>query len=330
MRNYLSKYFNLPFKKRIFFLCFLFLSGMQGYAQDRAAPNIRVHAAIDTQQIKIGEQLHLTLQAVTDSGVSGFNWAVVPDTFNHLMVVARSPLDTFKDKGHVIYQKRYTLTGFDSGQWYIPSFQFHAVNQKDTAGTAFLHTDSIPLYVHTVPVDTTKPFQPIKEIRSVPFNLMDYWPYLLGGLVLLLIVLFFVFVYKKKTKPKTEKRIPEVPPYDQAVKELQILENEKLWEKGKVKAYYSRLTDIVRWYIQRQYHINAMEQTSDELLEKIRPITILNQRHKDLQYILQTADLAKFAKLLPQPEEHENCMRKARDFIEWTKPRPQKEENKEK
>jgi hypothetical protein len=70
-----------------------------------------------------------------------------------------------------------------------------------------------------------------------------------------------------------------------------------------------------------------MEQTSDELLENIKPVTRLNQQRNNLQYILQTADLAKFAKLQPQPEEHESCMKKAYEIIEWTKPAPEKEEN---
>ncbi len=292
--------------------------------------HIHVHAALDTQQIKIGEQLHLVLQAIKDSGAPDVVWPAVPDSFNHLIVVAQSPLDTLAQKSRILYQKSYTLTGFDSGEWYIPSFQFHTVTQKDSLGKENLRTDSLALFVHTVAVDTTKPFKPIKEIRAVPFNLLDYWKYIMGGLIVLLVVLYFIFFYKKKTKPKQEKTVPQIPPYEQAAKGLDQLEKEQLWQKGEIKTYYSRLTDILRLFIQRQYQINAMEQTSDELLEKIKQVTRLNQRRADLNYILQTADLAKFAKLQPSREEHEGCMEKARGVVEWCKPQPEKEETKEK
>lgn len=331
MKHISSKYFYAHAGICIFITVFLWY-GIIGIRQAGAqAPHhVSVHAAIDTQQIKIGEQLHLTLQAIKDSGAPEIVWATVPDTFNHLMVISQTPIDTLEQNGSIIYQKSYTLTGFDSGEWHIPSFQFHTVAEKDTSNRENLRTDSLALFVHTVAVDTTKPFKPIKEIRTVPFNLLDYWPYILGGLVVLLILLYFLFYYKKKTKPQKEKPVPQIPPYEQAITGLNKLEKEQLWQQGEIKTYYSRLTDILRLFIQRQYHINAMEQTSDELLQKIKDVTQLNQKRDDLQYILQTADLAKFAKLQPAPEAHENCMGKARSLVEWCKPQPQKEEVKEK
>lgn len=327
MKIKLNKYFIYKQKNRpgiVVFLLFMFSIWQPLYAQNK--DNLSVHASVDTMQIKIGEQLHLTLQAVTDADNPGVGWATIPDTFNHLMVVSRSPVDTIKNKEQLIYQQKITLTGFDSGRWYIPSFRFHPLTIKDSSEPENYKTDSLAIFVHTVQVDTTKPFRPIKEIRVVPFNLWDYWPYLLCGFIILLVILFFVFIYKKKNKSPEEENIPQEPPYDQAVKNLRSLENAMLWQKGEVKEYYSRLTDILRLYIQRQYHIHAMEQTSDELLDKIKQVTRLNQQREPLRYILQTADLAKFAKLMPLPEEHEGCMTKARNFIEWTKPQPEKEE----
>ena len=298
------------------------LMGLKVTAQAQSMAPLEVHAALDTQQIRIGEQFHLILQAITDSTTGGVQWAAVPDSFNHLMVVDRSKVDTIAHGKRVIYQQRYTLTGFDSGRWYVPTFVFHGIRAAGTDSAQGYQTDSLPIFVHTVAVDTTKPFQPIKEIRTVPFNLWDYWPYLLAGLVIVLIVLFFVFVYKRKKRPEKIKTEPEIPPYEQAVKGLQSLEAEKLWQQGAIKEYYSRLTDILRLYIQRQYQVNALEQTTDELMEKIKPVTQLNQQRNNLETILQTADLAKFAKLQPTPEEHESCMHKAKEIVEWTKPQP--------
>lgn len=296
-------------------------------AQEKA-PKINIRAGLDTDQIKIGEQIQLTLRVNTDKNSDSFTWANIPDTFNHLMVVDRTPLDTIVQGQQVIYSQKYTITGFDSGRWEIPAFQFHPVHIVDSSVLETYQSNPLSVMVHSVKIDTTQPFKPIKQIREVPFNLLDYWPYLLAVLVLLLVILYFVFFYKKKEKRAKKKIIPEDPPYEQAVKHLLDLEKKGLWKKGETKEYYSELTDILRLYIHRLYEINALEQTSDELLEKIKKITRLNQKREDLKYILQMADLAKFAKLSPLPEEHEVCMNKAKSIVEWNKPQPEKEEDK--
>lgn len=335
--------------KRSIFICRLFLSfiacffifikaeaqtlsqaqGALRQAQgDEQAP-VTLQAKIDSQSIKIGQQFQLTLQAIANDSTLQLQWAQVPDTFNHLLVVNKSKRDTLKNAGKTIYLQKYTLTSFDSGRWKIPAFNFQVITQGNAASDT-LTTDSLAIRVNTVPVDTTKPFKPIKEIREVPFNLWSYWPYLLAGLIILLVLIYFIFFYKKKKKPEAEKAIPQEPPYEQAIKNLHILEDEKLWQHGEIKPYYTRLTDVLRLYIERQFKVNAMEQTSDEILENVKPVTRLNQQRNNLQYILQTADLAKFAKLQPQPEEHELCMKKAYEIIEWTRPVPEKEENTEK
>lgn len=300
----------------------------QNVQKDKQAP-VSLQAKIDSPSIKIGQQFQLTLQAaIKDSGIQ-LNWAQVPDSFNHLLVVDKSERDTVKKGNEIIYSQKYTLTGFDSGNWTIPAFNFPFITAENSTSDS-LSTDSLLIQVNTVPVDTTKPFKPIKEIRQVPFNIWNYWPYILAGLIILFLLIYFIFFYKKKKKTEAEEVIPQEPPYEQAIKNLRDLENKKLWQQGEIKHYYSRLTDVLRLYIERQFKINALEQTSDELLEKIKPVTRLNQQRNNLQYILQTADLAKFARLQPQPEEHEACMKKAYEIVEWTKPVPEKEENTEK
>lgn len=281
-------------------------------------------ATIDSTTIKLGEQFHLNLQVTSDAGLH-LAWAEIPDSFNHFLVVERGKIDTLNQQGKSIYQQQITLTSFDSGYWYVPTFDFKIISGDSAVTSPSLVTDSLLVQVNTVPVDTTKAFRPIKQIRSVPFNILAYWPYLLGGLVVLLLLIYFIFLRKKKIKIIPEKVIPKEPPYEQAIESLHKLEKEELWQHNEVKSYYTRLTDILRLYLERQFQINAMEQTSDELLQNIKPVTKLNQQQNNLKYILQTADLAKFAKLQPLPEEHETSMRKAYEILEWTRPKPEED-----
>jgi hypothetical protein len=276
-------------------------------------------ATLDSASILIGEQFHLTLQA--DPAGRRLLWAEIPDSFDHLLVVGRGKIDTVQQEGHSLYRQRLTLTGFDSGQWKVPAFAFRVVRGDSAHTLPSLTTDSLFIRVNTVAVDTSRPFRPIKQIRGVPFNILAYWYYILGGLVLLALLAYLIFFRKKKTERKPEKTVPAEPPYEQAMKSLHGLEAEKLWQQNRVKDYYTRLTDILRLYIERQFSVKAMEQTTDEILRDIRPVTRLNQQQDNLRYILTTADLAKFARLQPAPEEHEASLRKAYELLEWTRPR---------
>lgn len=306
------------------FFCFIVLPV---FSQNQISEK-QVKATTDSSTIKIGYQFHLTLQASATPSQQ-LVWPQIPDSFDHFLVVNRSKIDTLRQTGNNIYRQRITLTNFDSGYWKIPAFSFGMVSGDSAVTSAALTTDSLFINVSTVPVDTARPFKPIKQIIGVPFNILAYWPYILGGLIILAILIWLIFFRKKRTIEKPEKIIPQEPPYDQAIKKLHALEEEKLWQHNEVKLYYTRLTDIVRLYIQRQFGINAMEQTSDELLQKIKPITKLNQQKNNLQYILQTADLTKFAKLQPVQEDHEVSMKKAYEIVEWTRPKKEEQMNKE-
>lgn len=310
-----------------YFLCcvILILACSQVFAQQQKLSGSSAKATADSAAIKIGEQFYLHLKVNADKDLP-LIWPAVPDSFNHFLVVEKGPIDTVDQQGTLLYQQKILLTSFDSGNWEIPSFSFRVKSGDTTIAPPTLITDSLAVLVNTIPVDTAKPFEPIKQIRSVPFNILAYWPYLLGSLIILLLLVYFIFIKKKKIKLIPEKVIAQEPPYEQAMKSLQLLEKEKLWQHNEVKIYYTRLTDILRIYIERRFQVNAMEQTSDELLKRIKPVTKLNQQHDNLRYILHTADLAKFAKLQPLPEEHERSMQKAYEIVEWTKPKPEDEQ----
>lgn len=323
MRKNFFKYIFTSLVLSVFFCLFAW----PVFAQN-AVPGKQATATVDSSTIKIGEQFLLTLQASANASQQ-LIWPQVPDSFDHIVVVDRSRIDTLRQGDGNIYKQQIRLTGFDSGYWKIPAFSFGIVSGDSAVTSPALTTDSLFITVNTVPVDTTKPFKPIKQILSVPFNILAYWPFILGGIIVLAILVWLIFFKKKKRIEKPEKIIPQDPPYEQAIKNLHALEEEKLWQHHEVKLYYTRLTDILRNYIQRQFGVNAMEQTSDELLQKIKPITKLNQQKNNLQYILQTADLAKFARLQPQPEEHEASMKKAYEMVEWTKPKEEEQNNNE-
>lgn len=281
-----------------------------GFAQPDAVTTTR----LDTRQIMVGDQARLFIEVKNKPQQGTLYWATIPDTFNHLEVVERGKIDTLQTGDAVTYKQRLLITGFDSGMFRVPSFAFPL---KSANGDSFyVQTDSFDLLVQTVAVDTTKAFKPIKNIIYVQPSWLDYIWYIVGALVLIVLVVVIVVLIMKRKKPELVKEEgPKETLQEYSLRLLSELEVKQLWQNQQVKEYYVELTDIVRTYIEARFNTPAMELTTDELLHKVQLHRELIPYHGLLNIILRTADLAKFAKAQPLPQEHIDAMDKAKQLI---------------
>jgi len=276
-------------------------------------------ARLDPRQIVVGDQARLFIEVHSDPAAGRLQWAAIPDTFNGLEIVERGRIDTVKQGGATVYKQRLIITGFDSGVFRVPAFVFPIVPNTGDAYT--VQTDSFDLLVQTVAVDTTKAFKPIKGIMYVKPSWLDYIWYIIGAvvfLVLVVAVLIYFLRHKKAAPPPPAGPVETLQ--DHTLRLLTELDAKQLWQKKQVKEYYVGLTDIVRNYIEARFQTTAMELTTDELLYKVQLHRELQPYHDALADILHTADLAKFAKAEPLPQEHTNAMDKARRFVDSSRP----------
>jgi hypothetical protein len=185
-------------------------------------------------------------------------------------------------------------------------------------------TKALAFQVFTMKIDTTKGPVDIKPPYSAPVSLKEVTPYILG-IILIAAILFFIFYYikwKKKNVPlfrKPEK--PLEPAHIIALRELDRIKAQKLWQSEKIKQYYSEVADTVRAYIENRFDIPAMEQTSAETIgvfkqnKELIDGTSLDQ----VQHILSLADLVKFAKYTPLPDDNNLTLMNAYFFVNQTK-----------
>ena len=101
---------------------------------------------------------------------------------------------------------------------------------------------------------------------------------------------------------------------------LSQLRDEKLWQEGREKEYYTHLTDILREYLFGRFGIQAMEMTSSQILSILRSNQETKVLNKQMKEILEMADFVKFAKVKPTPDDNEAAMRNAVAFVEETRP----------
>jgi large-conductance mechanosensitive channel len=281
-----------------------------------------VKAFTNERKIVIGDQVHLFLEVKPASKSDKVQWTAMPDSIHGLEIVEKGKIDSVADGTSYTLKQKLLVTGFDSGRFYIPAFHFQVTTNGQTSQYA---TDSMPIDVQTVAVDTSKAFKPIKDIVAVKFSLLDYWKEILAGVVLIGFIVFLVwyFVKNKNTKvPEKQTKAPPEKAHEKALRLLSELKAKQYMQQGKGKEYFTEMSDIVRTYLEERFAITAMEQTTDELLSLLKKQTDnkaeLRKVRPELKTILRTADLAKFAKANPLPDEYEACYAAAQEVIRRT------------
>jgi len=194
------------------------------------------------------------------------------------------------------------------------------------------------LSLKVMPVDVSKmqDINDIKPVEDVPFNLLDWLPdYWWAWLIALLLIGAGTWIYikfhKKGVNPlKPRKR--RLPPYEEAMYNLQRLKDAQLWQKGQEKEYFTGLTDILRVYIDRRFDINAVEMTSSQIIDTLKRNEETRAVNEQLEMILEVADIVKFANARPLADDNEVAYQRAVNFVEATRPvvQPVKEEEKKK
>lgn len=310
-------------RNSIFYSVFLLLAalaaGYNGFAQNEA----KVTSRTDANKIMIGDQLRLFIEVQHDNTKSRVQWAYIPDTFNHLEVIEKGRIDTVKKGDIVTYKQRLLVTGFDSGMYMIPALVFPVIPNNGTSYT--VQTDSFALLVQTVAVDTSKGFKGIKGIMEVKSTWMDYIWLIAGGILFILLIVFVILYFVRNKKAPAPVIVPQGPKetlQEKAIRMLREVEQQELWQKDKVKEYYTQLTDVLRLYIEERFRTPAMELTTDELLYSARKHKEMHAQMELLSNILYTADLAKFAKAQPLPHEHTAALEHAIQFVNNTKAAP--------
>lgn len=232
-------------------------------------------------------------------------------------VVKDLVLDTLSLKDEIsTLRAKVLLTSYDSGSYILPP---PVILYSTPAGDIdTLKIDSKALYVNNLQIDTTS-FSPydIKKQEKYPFSFKQILPAILWiffSLLALIIIVFLIVRYKKR---KAQARFAD-PPHIVALKKLEKLRSEKLWQSGREKSYYSGITDTLKEYIDKSYKIGAIEMTSSEIMQALQKEKIDSEQLSNLSQMFSIADLVKFAKHTPQISDNEKSIQTAVNFVNYT------------
>ncbi len=290
---------------------------------------IVVSASIDSTTLMIGDQTDLHLQ-VTHEASEHVQLPVFGETLQDgIEIVDRTIVDTTTlADGRVQLNQYLTLTSFKDSLFAIDPLVV-------TCGEDSFWSDAMALnVVQPFEVDSSLAITDIKDIEKAPIWWWGIirWILLAIGLLLLAVGLYYLWRwYEKHRKPEEEAIDPILlrPADEVALEKLDAIKARKIWKDGKVKEYQTELTDVVREYIGRRFDVHSTEKTSDETLRELKPILLKGEGlqvtgdgkdlYAKLSKMLQLADLVKFAKWHTTPDENEQALTTAYEFVNSTK-----------
>jgi len=281
----------------------------------------KISARTDSAQYKIGQWVLLHVDAQLPQGVDSL--VPVPrDSVGPFEILAIDPVRAADGR----QQWTFRLTIFDTGNVFIPPIPFAYRTRTDTA-FRIAYSNPLPLSVVSIPIDAKGDIKDIKPPLDAPWKFEDFLPYLIALAVLLLAGL--AYYYYRKIKREREAAFvpskPRIPPGQTALAALRSLEDKHLWQQGRVKEYYSEVTEIVRRFFEDQFGVLALESTSDEILDQLHRVPEAEPFQAQCRSFLTTADLVKFAKYQPAPEEHERELHSAYEIVRALIPKPSPE-----
>ena len=283
------------------------------------AQTISVGASTDTTDYLVGDYINYEIEIVAKNNVRVFPPSIADSLKKVELISAGKPVITQNDNSKTILYP-FILAGYDSAEVTVPEIPI----EYKLAGDSTLRkitTEPVSFSVHTLPVKPNEDIKDVKDPLKIPFDWKWFLLWVLIGLIVLAAAYFLYKKYKmKKLEQVPGKKIIKIPAHVRAFAALDELENEQLWQKGNIKEYHSRLTEIVRAYFEERFNLPALELTTTEAMQRLRNVDDARDIIEITYNFLTNADLVKFAKFKPMDSVNEEMMQQAREIIQRTIP----------
>jgi hypothetical protein len=283
-----------------------------------AAQDVRVKAEVDSTTFQIGEWIHTRLE-VTAPKDAELQFPQGDDDIENGDFVSIDTEDMEVGNVAQLVRREMIMTVFDTGSIAVTVLVRYRLPGDTTSYVA--RSNTLTFTIGTVALDTSITF---KDIRDVMHVSLTVWDYLLIIGIIAAVALLAWYLYKRwKRRPVAEEQAlpepePEMPPHVEALSAIDRLEKDAPWLHGEHKGAQSRLSEILRHYIERRYRFPALEETTGEIMRDAVRCGVERELLVELEQTLRVADLAKFARFEPSIPQHEDGVHFARRFVTRT------------
>ena len=282
------------------------------------AQSIEVYASTDTSEYIVGDYIYYTLELNYTNDIKVELPAIIDSLKILDFIREETPVKQENDSGvHEIY--KYVFSKYDSAAVLIPGYTINYYVGNET-NTSSIKVNPVDILIRTIEVDQSGDIQDVKA----PVKISLDWLFI--GLIALAVILILTAAYfifrryrNKQDDGIKERKVIKIPPYRIALEALDLLDQKKLWQQGKIKDYHSEITQIIRRYFEDRFKVPALEITSEELLTGLEAKEGTGEITSITREFLSNADMVKFAKFQPMPSINEEMMKQAYSIVNTTK-----------
>lgn len=308
--------------KKILAVALLALPSFSGLAASS------IQASLDSTNLVMGRLTDIHLKVTRPTGVKGEllytrslgQDGLYPVCGDSIELRAPHASDTTRTGANITIVYKIPMQAFDSGLYLLPELLY--LSGQDTLRSNRLTLKVLP--VRAKAEDAISDYASYADPENpsifdfIPDWVLDFWWLLLIILFAIAAGLWALKTYRRKgyiIPPK-----PQPTPYEVAIRQLNKIKAESVWQKGHEKEYYTDLTDALRRYLEGRFGINAREMTSRQILMAVGKEPELKNYGEDILHILDMADFVKFAKVRPLPDDNVRSIQDAISIVEGTKP----------
>lgn len=300
--------------KRIIISLFLGLSlfSLPSFAV-LADPDISVKAEVDKALITIGDNVTYKITVRHKKNIQILSPLPAPaaDVFR----IKKASDFKSEEKDFISEGRQFTVTSFRLGEFILEPIKVqYKLPKSDTPQT--IETNKIYITVQSVSgTETKKDIKGVKSVVALALKILRpiFIVLLAAGVIFMG---FWIYQRRKKAAAMLNSLVPQATAEEEAISRLNRLFDSDLLRKDRYKEYYLELTDILCHYFEKRFRIEALESTTFEIIQKLHKKEISPELVEKIDEVLNAADLAKFAKWKPTPQQVLSLNQKSKKVIE--------------
>ena len=250
---------------------------------------------ISKDSILVGQQVQIEILSSINTFADSNE---LLDQFNSFEIIDFSVMDTIIVESSKYLKYKLNITSWESG-----TYKFENLGSSKKIIVSEIETNENEI-------------KQIKENLKISFSLIDYWIY-----ISIVLILAIIYIISKKYLKKTERVLEivekevKLEPIELTINKLEILKNEKLWEKDEINLHFTKASNIIRKYLELKFNFSALEIPTADILLKYKEFNQDDFSIKMLNNILLSCELAKFAKNQPDKSEILTHLENCKDFV---------------
>ena len=269
----------------------------------------------DALQVKLSEVLTIVMRVEGEAPLNvEFSEKVRSSEGWHLERAGAPTLTALASGKRARWEQHFKATPLQPGSQplALPAVQVTERDQtpQDVRWTPLSLT--IKTRVAKVDISEARDLAPIEDLPPLVVAARPWWPWLFAGLPVLAIGAWFLL--GRRPRP-----VVEPTPRATALRQLDELTALPVATPADVERLHTRLSDVLRCYLERRFDLPATRRTTPEFFAVLTEESPLAAEQQALlSDILGRCDLAKFAGVTPLTEECQRVLSLARDFVEKT------------